>query len=62
MTKRFVVSENVPPNRRRAGVKAEVVDRTHPSDGGPVMIAEFASRPEADVYASQLNLELALAG
>lgn len=46
--KRFVVSTKLPRFYRDQGFKAEIIDRKHPSDGGPVAIQWFKTQAEAD--------------
>jgi hypothetical protein len=55
MTKRFVVSANVQPAMKRAGIVAEVVDSRHPSDGGPAVVALCFSEADANRTALALN-------
>ena len=45
--KRFLISKNLPPAKKREGYKVEIVDSKHLSDGGPVAIAWFRSMEEA---------------
>jgi len=35
---RFFISESLPPDKRKQGYRFEIVDMTHPTDGGPVAI------------------------
>ncbi|MFK3607890.1 hypothetical protein PVE_R2G0585 [Pseudomonas veronii 1YdBTEX2] len=46
--KRFVVSTKLPKFYRDQGFKAEIIDRKHPSDGGPVAIEWFKTQAEAN--------------
>lgn len=57
---RYSVSPNLPPQFKRQGFRFEVVDRTHPSDGGPVAISWHKTRQDADEAVSALNLANAL--
>jgi hypothetical protein len=52
---RFVINEEVPSGERKAGFVCEMVDRSHSSDGGPVAIAWFMDKAEANSVASLLN-------
>jgi len=45
---RFHVSDCLPPALRRQGYRFEVVDMTHPSDGGPVAVSWHTTRREAE--------------
>ncbi len=60
MTYRFIVSSNLPPKFNRQGYTHEVVDSTHPSDGGPVAISWHYTETDAEQTASALNLHNAL--
>jgi hypothetical protein len=44
---RFFISESLPPDKRKQGYRFEVVDMTHPSDGGPVAISWHTSIEDA---------------
>lgn len=58
MIKRYVVSQtSVSPSQKREGIVAEVIDRTHPSDGGPVAIGSYKSLIDADQAANILNYQ-----
>ncbi|RMM39387.1 hypothetical protein QO021_30260 (plasmid) [Pseudomonas amygdali pv. lachrymans] len=46
--KRFIVSTQLPKFYRDQGFKAEIIDRMHPSDGGPVAIQWFKTQAEAN--------------
>jgi hypothetical protein len=45
---RFVVSTKLPKFHRDQGFRAEIIDRKHPSDGGPVAIQWFKTKADAD--------------
>jgi hypothetical protein len=63
MTKqRFVVSPNLPPDKRQEGYRFEVIDSTHPSDGGPVAVAWFRTRETAEADAQARTIEADLDG
>lgn len=44
---RFVVSTRLPKFYRDQGYRAEIIDRKHPSDGGPVAIEWFPTAEQA---------------
>lgn len=50
---RFVVSTRLPKFYRDQGFRAEIIDRKHPSDGGPVAIHWFKSKGEAESFLAQ---------
>ena len=54
---RYVVSEDLPPSEKAKGFTAEIVDLTHPSDGGPVAIEWFDDKSLAVERAEFLNRE-----
>lgn len=51
--KRFVVSTRLPKFYRDQGFRAEIIDRKHPSDGGPVAIEWFNTKEEAEARCSE---------
>lgn len=53
--KRFITSINLPPSKRKADYRAEVIDTRHPSDGGPVAVAWFRSIEQAERDAVRRN-------
>lgn len=54
---RFIVSKNLPPTLKRIGYRFEVVDLTHPSDGGPVAVAWFKDEAPAIADAADRNFD-----
>lgn len=50
---RYVVSTRLPKFYRDQGYIAEIIDRKHPSDGGPVAIHWFHSKAEAEAFLAQ---------
>lgn len=44
---RFVVSTRLPKFYRDQGFRAEIIDRKHPSDGGPVAVEWFLTADDA---------------
>ena len=61
-SQRYVVSGNLPPSKKAEGFTAEIVDLTHPSDGGPVAIEWFDDRSLAVGRAELLNQQSARDG
>lgn len=54
-TPRFIVAPISEPSAKRAGLAFEVIDRQHPSDGGPVAVAAMWEEIEAQKIAACLN-------
>ena len=52
---KYVVSENLPPEMKRAGMAYEIVDRKHWSDHGPMAVAWLQNQNDAANLARVLN-------
>lgn len=56
MNERFILTTDVDRAERKRGIVAEIIDLQHPSDGGPVAIAQCFDKEDAERILRALKL------